>query len=361
MKVVRVMVSNIALPSKGIGSWTNLFDYYNQESTFFDYILSPGSGTGRFLNCKKRKWPTYFKLLRKFLLLNWVAKDYLDAIKNLSRNSDLIKVVVQDDLILLEALAHLKNNNKYQINLELTFYFHGFQLRLDKHLDEALDKVIFLSFSSYKSTLDYNLQFTPQAFIVGNFLNQNKFYDLDKSSKAALRNKFGIPLSSKVITWMANDRKVKGLHLFEKLMPILSNSYPDLYFLVIGSNSISSDSKLQIKSVGRVPQDVLADYLRSSDIYFFPSLWKEGFGLSVVEARLCGNWILASPNGSLKEVLAPFSNVFFVENPNIVEEWVKVFGNLYTALEKAPIDAAPLKSDAYSYEGWVNKFESSIG
>lgn len=355
------MISNMALPSTGVGSWTKMFDYFNEQNSFFDFILSPGISEGRFIHCKKRIWPTYFKPLRKFLLLNWVAKDFLKTVIKLSKGADLLKVLVQDDIILLEALADLKRKNSRYINIELIFYFHGYELIFNKNLDEIVDKVLFLSYSSYQHSLKVNLQFTPEVFIIGNFINHTKFYASDEIRKIELRKKFGIPTSCKVVTWMANDRRVKGLHLFSKLIPILSKFYPDLYFLIIGSNTIQSEPELRIKSVGRISQNLLAEYLRSSDIYFFPSLWKEGFGLSVLEARLCGNWILSTSNGSLKEVLSSFSHVYFVDNSNIIVDWLEAFHLLYSDFQNSSRNHDYLKSDFYSYNSWVKRFEFAIG
>lgn len=361
MTTIRVMISSIPLPSQGIGSWTKMIDYFNENSSFLDFILSPGPSDGRFIRCKKRRWLSYYKPFRKFLLANWVARDFLKEIIKLHEGVDQMKVVVQDDLALLEAIADFKRKNPSKFNIELIFYFQGFHLNFSKDLDEMVDKVLFLSQCSYQFSLNNNLQFTPESFIVGNFVNQNIFLNSDPGDKLLLRKKFGIPPSAKVITWMANDRRVKGLHLFEKLIPFLLELYPDLYFLIIGSNLEIFPSNENVKNVGRIQQNFLSEYLRSSDFYLFPSLWMEGFGLSVIEAKLSGNWILSSSNGSLKEVLSPYKYVFFVDKPNIMSEWLKAFKLMYTEFEVVSGRTIDDQIDAYSYDSWVIRFESAVG
>jgi len=67
---------------------------------------------------------------------------------------------------------------------------------------------------------------------------------------------------------------------------------------------------------GRV--DNVADYLRASDIFAFPSVF-EGLGLSLIEAQACGLACVASKTGGIVDIIEDGKNGVLV-NPAQLEE-----------------------------------------
>ncbi len=57
-----------------------------------------------------------------------------------------------------------------------------------------------------------------------------------------------------------------------------------------------------IRCLGFVPDSSLPEWYRAADVFVYPSLY-EGFGLPPLEAMACGCPVIASPRGSLGEVL----------------------------------------------------------
>lgn len=57
-----------------------------------------------------------------------------------------------------------------------------------------------------------------------------------------------------------------------------------------------------IRCLGFVPEAALPDLYRAAEVFVYPSLF-EGFGLPPLEAMACGCPVIASPRGSLGEVL----------------------------------------------------------
>lgn len=355
------MVSNIGLPASKIGSWTNYMDHFNGEDTFFDFVLSPGKESGsRYIQCIKRKWITYHPWLRNYQLLNWVSRDFVNAIARLSQIGQLTKIVVFDDIVLLEAIARKKES--FAGTVELIFYFHGFELTLSDFVQNRVNKVLFLSKTSYLHSLDSSLQFTPEAVIIGNGIDSTKFFPLGSAEKSEMRKALQIPTDKIVVSWMANNRPVKGLPIFLNAINSILQQHTNLYVLLIGADAYPTLSDPRIRQIGRVPHEEIPKYLQCADFYFFTSLWKEGFGLSVVEAAKCGNWILASRNGSIPEVMEEFAHVYLVDYPNIVQEWCGVF---QAALDDFTSDRY-LEShreavDLHSYPSWKSKFRKAIG
>jgi glycosyltransferase involved in cell wall biosynthesis len=58
-----------------------------------------------------------------------------------------------------------------------------------------------------------------------------------------------------------------------------------------------------------------------ADIYLFPTLWSEGFGLSVAEALSAGLLTVASDIGPMAEVLGRGRYGCLVSEPHVVANW----------------------------------------
>jgi glycosyltransferase involved in cell wall biosynthesis len=358
-KIKKILVSNIEVPSGLIGSWVNRISFLiENDPDFFDYILSPSKILGeKSLHCSKKKWISYHPQLYKWQLKNWVAQDYLKAIeKTLKSSDDFLKVVVMDDFVLCEAIALLKE--KYPDRIELIYSYHGHYLNLPENFGHSIDKIFFLTNLGYLESLSKNKIFSPEVFIVGNGVRSDKFFPLDKQDKLKARREMGFSEDDEIIVWMANSRPAKGIHLFKKIIPLLLAEDPNLKFLIIGNKTelnIESDKVLQL---GRLSHDLLPKYLQISDYYFFTSLWKEGFGLSLVEAIKSGLFVLSSANGGIPEVIKDCDQVSLISEPNKTEKWVKKFLEIRSR-KKLDFDQTHL-AGFHSYEDWEHKFKKAI-
>ena len=349
------MISNIRLPSERIGSWLTRIDIFNEGNQLFDAILSPSKATNIHYYCKKRSFITWHKRFRRLNLLYWVAKDYLNVALKLSKKAKKLSVVIMDDPHLLEAFALKKDN--FDCPIEIIYSFHGFQLSIKEEIINKIDKVLFLSQSGYKATREALFAFVPEVHIVGNCVDSTRFYPLDDIEKRKLRKDLGYTDEQTILIWMANDRPSKGLHLFEKIATVLLEKYADIKIVVLGSNNEIIHPN--INNVGRVSNDEVAKYLQLGDFYMFTSLCSEGFGLSMIEALKTGNVVIASNNGAVEEVMEGRKNVYLVENPNILDNWVTVF-------EQALNDESTkiTKEEAHviwNYETWEKRFLHALG
>ncbi len=71
--------------------------------------------------------------------------------------------------------------------------------------------------------------------------------------------------------------------------------------------------------IGPVSAEKKANYLVRAKALIFPVLWPEPFGLVVAEALMSGTPVIASPRGSLEEIIPPEVGIL----PRSDEEWVE--------------------------------------
>jgi glycosyltransferase involved in cell wall biosynthesis len=356
---IRVLVSNLPLPFEGIGSWTFEFNYFLAKNEFFDFILSPNkNGEDKFIYSPKKKWFPGSSLFRQKSLTEWVAKSYLSQLLKIAQSGIPIQILVIDDQTLLEAISTIKT--KLPPGSEIVFYYHGHTLKLAPKLGNVVDKVFFLTEAGYQESLRINNEFTPEVHIVGNGVDSEIFYQLSGQQKAELRQSKGFQEDDIIICWMANSRPVKGIHLFGKMIPKLLSLDPKIKIVTIGHTPNPLWDDARVMQMGRKTSEELAKYLQLADYYFFTSLWKEGFGLSLVEAIKCGNYIFCSENGGIKDVVSEYPNVSLISKPNIIDAWIEAFGEkLKNENAEKQISSMDLKA-FYSLDSWEKRIKNGL-
>ena len=357
--MIRVLVANTELPSKKIGSWTNRITRLLEEyPAFFDYILSPTTNpSSSHIFCKKKKWIPFFpKKLRSWEVLNHQAGAFIKAFQKLSIQNKPVQVVVMDDMLLLEAFALLKLKG---YEFELIFSFHGHSFQFSGPWASQVNKVLFLTQKGYLETFSRHEEFTPLVSVIGNGVDSGLFFPLSKSEKAKRKQELGIDPNSPVLIWLSNNRPKKGLYIFQKLAQSLLAKYPDLEILIIGAIRESKSENRRVHYLGKIPNHELPHYLQSGDFYAFPSLWKEGFGLSLAEALKCGNQVLASNTGGIPEVIEGVPGSFLIHQPNVVEAWEAGFEEAWKNKDEF-IPNPDLLAQLHDLGEWKKKFLAAL-
>ena len=358
-KPINVLVSNLGLPYYGIGSWTYEINYFLKKNDSIDFVLSPTSEKNeRFIYCKKRPWPKLIRFGRIFSLRHFVAVDYLKALFDLTKLNRPLSITIIDDQALLEAICIIKSH--LTIGSRIIFYYHGHKLTWSAQFQQGIDKVLFLTQKGYLDTLRANERFLPEVSIVGNGVDSSVFFRLSPAEKTKQRREFGLNENDIIITWMANSRPVKGLHLFLEMIPHLLKIDLTIKVVVIGS-SVSINKKDRVFQTGKLDAEKVSKYLQISDFYFFTSLWEEGFGLSLVEAIKCGNFILASNNGGIPEVLKSYPRSKLIDLPNVIESWVSCFQESLSIFQAEKLSEAPFDYNAfYDLKEWENRLSKAL-
>lgn len=358
-KLIRILVSNTSLPSKKIGSWTNRISrFIESDENFFTYIFSPAlSDNPRRIFCSKRKWIPFFpSKLRPWQILNFRLASYIKAFKAIPKKGEKIQIIIMDDLLLLEAFALLKSKGE---KFDLVFSFHGHTLTLVEDWSVYVDKILFLTNSGYLETLQKHHQFTPIVSIVGNGVDGTEFFPLSQTDKEIRKLEFGLSQNSKILIWLSNNRPKKGFHLFKIVAKNIIDKYPDLVIWIIGINQDTELVHDRVKFFGKIPNDQLPKYLQTGDIYMFTSLWKEGFGLTLVEAAKCGNQVIASRMGGIPEVVSGINGVHLIDNPNRPEFWEEAFSIAWENSEQFLPDTKVLK-EFHDLNAWMLNFKNAL-
>ena len=362
----KILLSGIPVLTREIGSWTNRVSHLQFNSNFFDFIVSPDKHEAAYsLYSRKRKarLPAFWRfndLRNKLKFRDYTKKIDLIIARSRAEGVDSCVWIVIDDLGLLYAThKHLKGKGLRKKH-KIVFSYHGFELVLEQYNEIVADKVLFLTESGYQETVNKVSVFPSLVGIVGNGVDPQLFHPISPEEKLLQKELNHIPGGKTVISWLSNNRPKKGLHLFEKIKENLVEKYPDLFFLIIGTDRVHRDECSWY--LGKMPNFELAKYLQISDFYFFTTLCQEGFGLSLIEALKCGNICLASKIGGVPEVLKNGELGFLVENPHIVKSWLYVFEiALREKFKYQTEEWCRTVKESYNYEDWARKFTAEIG
>jgi glycosyltransferase involved in cell wall biosynthesis len=110
----------------------------------------------------------------------------------------------------------------------------------------------------------------------------------------------------------------------------------DFKLVIIGDGPLSKiveDSVLQnpnISFIGFQPKEVIMNYLKSSKALIFPSIWYEGFPVTIAEAFSTGTPVIASNLGSMAEIIQHKVNGLLFEPGNendMISKIIEISGN----------------------------------
>jgi glycosyltransferase involved in cell wall biosynthesis len=77
-------------------------------------------------------------------------------------------------------------------------------------------------------------------------------------------------------------------------------------------SQLDEKSRANVTFLGSIPRQKLVDLYHESDIFVFPPVWNEGFGLPPVEAMAAGTAVIASRSGAIVETVRDGETGFLV-------------------------------------------------
>lgn len=131
--------------------------------------------------------------------------------------------------------------------------------------------------------------------------------------------RFGIPKDRKVIFCSSRANRYKGIEVLIDAAETLvhGQNRKDVFFLFCGDGPDLEPFRSRVREKnlsehficpGKV--DFVARILKGATAVVVPSLWQEGFGLSVIEGMACGKAVLASRVGGIVDIITDSEDGF---------------------------------------------------
>jgi glycosyltransferase involved in cell wall biosynthesis len=319
-----ILISNNSLPYSKVGSWTSMYDYYLQQNHAIDYLSCP------------KPYKTYKNLEYKFTDKNISQKIKIKYFKYHKFNFILNKIeeiiepntnyIIQfiDNFGIVDYFAENLKKKYSKNKFYFQFFYHGYPPfygnSQSKFFYESIDEMVLLTHLSYKEHIKYYTVLPCKFSVLHNGINNEIFNKKTLKEKTELRLCEGFSSEKKIFLWLSQDRPKKGLDFILNVWKKINNSTKENSELwIIGSNRKFDISG--VKNLGRIPNIELPKYYQMADVYLFPTLCQEGFGLSLIEALHCGCYPIASKLGGVPEVLQNGKFGKLIENPHFEKEW----------------------------------------
>jgi len=356
-KTLKILLSEHGLPDSKNGSWTQRLKYFLESNyNVFDYVVCGPTASKQKLSTVET---IYCKVINNRLALklfpNIKYNNFMKPLKDLISKHDEVLICVMDNIRLNNELSLFLEQNNLQSKVNIIFYNCGYSYFLEdrehKTFCKHIDEIIFLTKSAYDYNKNKYSEFVPKVSILHNPVDKNQFKIPSHDVKETLRKEHKLQ-GKTVFLWLSHNRPKKGLNIVLDAWSQWAKDRTDVELLIVGVNS-----KANIKNVrflGRIPSNEVHVFYKLTDVYLFPTLWKEGFGLSLAQAISSGCYCIAADNGGVKDYISKTDGQL-IENPNFINEWISGLDQAYSAINKGwKNDNAG--AQILSVEQWSQKF-----
>ncbi len=351
-----VLISQVPLPFSKIGSWTTLYKNYLQNDHKIDYIICELPDY-QFENVGYSivKNDFFTKIKKKIFSNKYIG--YLNALHKILDPKQKYIIQVVDNFGLVKPLLAMLKANGFRENCYIQFFYHGFPPFYEnfhgRWFFESINEMILLTNDSYIAHKNYYTVLPNRFSVLHNGIDTSKFYQISNQEKLQKNQEKGIA-DIKIFVWCSQDRPKKGLHLVLDAWKNIYKKQQNIELWVIGCEPKKPQNG--VKFLGRISNDELPNYLQLSDCYLFPTLWHEGFGMTLIEALHCGNYCIASAIGGVPEVLQYGKFGKLIEKPHFVSEWEQAIQGFLDGNFVIP----QFPSNLYTTKQWNQEMDTII-
>lgn len=194
-------------------------------------------------------------------------------------------------------------------------------LCLKKYLAKNADQVVTVSRPLAK-VLMADTESSKYPMVISMGVNATIFAPEKKNT--AIRERYGIHGS--FLLYVGRLTEKKGVSYLIEAMAKVVNQSPGCRLLIIGHGELENELRKKVESlglqkavhfVGGLPNDQLPPYYATADIFIGPSIQAkggdtEGFGLTFVEAAMCGCLLIGTRVGGVEDIITDGRNGFLV-------------------------------------------------
>jgi glycosyltransferase involved in cell wall biosynthesis len=188
----------------------------------------------------------------------------------------------------------------------------AFMYRAQRKVLRASSRIITLSEYSRRSLRTFGVKASdPRVRIIPGGVDGSAFSPAEDVD--GVRSKLGLPSDIPILFSLRRLVPRMGLEALVRAVCRMRERCGENILLLIGGEgplagrlrNLVGELRLEVsvRLLGRVPEDLLADYYRASDLFIVPTVAHENFGLPVLEAWACGTPVVAAAQGSLRELL----------------------------------------------------------
>lgn len=342
-----ILISQFPLPYSKIGSWTTMYNNYLKNFNLVDIIICP-KPSYQFSNIEYKYFrenkSIFDKVSQKLTLKKKWSGIFVALLKAINSHDRVVLQIVDNQGLCISIIKFLKDRG-IRDNFYIQFFYHGFAILVNEEIYSTVDEMILLTYKSYQNVKNHVNTFPCKFSVLHNSIDTSNFYPLEQEDKEELKNIFQVQ-NKTIFIWCSQDRPKKGLHIILNAWKEVFSKHKNIELWVIGAErDFSSEG---IKFMGKIPNIQLPKFYQVADVYLFPTLWQEGFGLSLIEAKHSGCYCIASALGGVPEVLEFGKYGKLIENPNFVEDWVVAIEDYLEGNYKN----IPFPKDLYSMENW---------
>lgn len=351
-----ILISQVPLPYTKIGSWPTLYSNYFQGNHQIDFIICTEPN--------HKYEDIVYSLVKEGFVQKIISKitnkrfsNFNKALKQVIKPNEKYIIQVVDNFKIIPELEAFLADNNLREQCYIQFFYHGFAPFLPKEKSDvffhSINEMVVLTNDSYKKHLEYYNTIPTRFSVLHNGIDTAKFFKVSEEKKNEFKEKNNIKAKN-IFIWCSQDRPKKGLDFILDVWKRVYSEANNMELLIIGTNrNLSIDG---VRFLGRIPNDEIAEFYQLSDVYLFPSLCQEGFGLTLVEALHSGCYCIASKIGGIPEVLDYGKYGRLIENPNFLQEWVE---SIQLYLETKP-SFIKMPNELYSKEEWSSGMNAII-
>lgn len=344
-----ILVSQFPLPYSKTGSWTTMYYNYLNNNHQIDYVICQKPES--IFDTVKYQFVSENiedKIKRKLFKKPYLG--YLKAFNQVIRRDEKYIIQIVDNFGIVKPLQEFLIRNGLRENCQIQFFYHGFPPFLEnfrgRWFFESIDEMILLTHDSYKVHKDFYTILPCKFSVLYNGIDTGKFHKISSEQKLHLKEQLDLK-DKKVFIWCSKDLPKKGLDFILEVWKKIHLQNKNTALLVVGATRNKQTEGVHF--LGKIPNIELAKYYQMSDCYLFPTLWHEGFGLSLIEALHSGCYCIASALGGVPEVLQYGKLGKLIENPHFQQEWEKA---ILEFLNQKEIQDVVIPDDLYSTQSW---------